>query len=91
MDLFGKVFSKNPPSKSIAKERLKFILIQDRVNLSPQYLEFIKNDIIKVISDYAEVDEEGIEVRFAQDGEENIHEPALIANIPIKRIKELIR
>ena len=32
MDLFNRLFSKQPPSKDIAKERLKLILVHDRAN-----------------------------------------------------------
>lgn len=87
MDLF-KFFSKETPSKDVAKERLKLILIHDRANVSPQFLEMVKGDIIRVISDYAEIDESGLEIRLTRSGEQGSSSPALVANIPIKKMKE---
>jgi cell division topological specificity factor len=90
MDLF-KIFSKDAPSKDVAKERLKLILIHDRANVSPQFLELIKGDIIRVISDYAEIDERGLEIKLTRAGEKGSDSPALVANIPIKKMKEIGR
>jgi cell division topological specificity factor len=87
MDLF-KMFGKENPSKDVAKERLKLILIHDRSNVSPQFLEMVKGDIIRVISDYAEIDVEGLEIKLTKPGEHGINSPALVANIPIKKMKE---
>ena len=91
MDLFNRLFSKEPPSKDIAKERLKLILVHDRANVSPQFLEMIKADILKVISYYAEIDVKGLEVKFTKAGEHGMTGPALIANIPIKKMKDMGR
>jgi cell division topological specificity factor len=89
MDLF-KMFSRNDSSKDIAKERLKLVLIHDRANVSPQFLEMIKGELIKVISDYVEIDEEGLEIKLTRTRREydDATVPALIANIPIKRMKD---
>ena len=94
MDLF-KLFSKGESnnSKDIAKERLQLLLIHDRANVSPQFLEMIKGEIMNVISDYIEIDESGLEfklTRTKRDGD-NSTVPALVANIPIKKMKENIR
>lgn len=91
MDFFNKLFSKEPPSKDVAKERLKLILVHDRANVSPQFLEMVKVDIIKVISYYADIDEKGLEIRFTKAGEHGMQGPALIANIPIKKMKDMGR
>lgn len=90
MDLF-KIFSKDPPSKDVAKERLKLILIHDRANVSPQFLEMVKGDIIRVISDYAEIDENGLEIKLTRANEGGTDAPALVANIPIKKMKDMKR
>ena len=41
-------------SKNVAKERLKLVLVHDRANVSPQFLDMIKGDILSVIQDYIE-------------------------------------
>lgn len=85
LDIFKK---KN--SGDIAKDRLKLLLISDRANCSPEIMEMIKNDIIKVISKYMEIDAEGLDIQITQtesDGS-NGSVPALYANIPIKDMKQ---
>ncbi|HYE09304.1 MAG: cell division topological specificity factor MinE [Clostridia bacterium] len=89
MDLF-KMFSKSDNSKDIAKERLKLVLIHDRANVSPQFLEMIKSEIIGVISDYMEIDEAGLEIKLTRTKRDvdDTSVPALVANIPIKKMKD---
>jgi cell division topological specificity factor len=50
----------------------------------------IKGELIKVISDYMEIDEEGLEIKLTRTKREmdDSTVPALVANIPIKRMKE---
>ena len=86
MNLF-KIFSNKIFSKDIASDRLKLILIHDRADFSPDFLEMIKSDILKVISKYAEIETGEIEVRLTTKDEYDGNSPALIANIPIKKIK----
>ncbi|MGV8983025.1 cell division topological specificity factor MinE [Clostridium sp.] len=86
MNLF-KMFSSKVFSKDIASDRLKLILIHDRADLSPDFLEMIKADILKVISKYADVEAGEIEVRLTTTEEYEGSSPALIASIPIKKIK----
>jgi len=76
-------------SKSVAKDRLKFVLIHDRANCSPELLEQMRIDIIKVISKYMEVDEMGIELAIGSSKSEHSNRqlPTLHANIPIKNMR----
>ena len=84
-----KIFGKPKKTKDIAKERLKLVLIHDRANVSPQFLEMLKSEIIKVITNYMDIDENALEIQVtrtkSEDGESIV--PALYANIPIKNIK----
>lgn len=84
MGLF-EVFKKKS-SGSVAKDRLKLLLVSDRANCSPDVMEMIKNDIIKVISKYMEIDVEGLDIQITQTESDNNNGtvPALFANIPIK-------
>lgn len=70
-------------SKEKAKDRLKLILISDRSQLSPQILEKLKEDLIKVISRYMEVDIGSLEV-FLEREETQV---ALTASMPVKRVR----
>lgn len=82
-------FFKKKSSGSVAKERLKFVLVSDRANCSPEIMEQIKNDIINVLSKYVEIDTDGLDIKITQTESENDNGtvPALFANIPIKDIK----
>ena len=82
-------FFKKKNSGNVAKDRLKLLLISDRADCSPDVMENIKNDIIQVISNYMEIDAEGLDIQITQtesDGN-NGAVPALFANIPIKDLK----
>lgn len=76
-------------SKDAAKERLHLVLMQDRANVSADFLELMKQEIIDVIKKYIVVDEEAIDVRLTnQPNEEGVTgAPSLYANIPIVNIK----
>ena len=89
MDLF-KIFGKKQHTKDVAKSRLKFVLIQDRLNCSAQLLELIKSDILKVISNHLDIEEEGIEIQITQNDENGLGGglPMLYANIPIRSMKK---
>ncbi len=80
-------------SKDAAKERLHLVLMQDRANVSADFLELMKQEIIEVIKKYIEVDESAIDVRLTnkenEDGTNGA--PALYANIPILNIKNEAR
>lgn len=85
----SKLFGKSKTSKDVAKERLKLVLIHDRANVSPQFLEMVKSEIIKVITNYMDVDESALDIQLtrtkSEDGESVV--PALVANIPIRNVK----
>ena len=73
-------------SKEVAKDRLKILLISDRVNCSPEMMEMIKSDIAKVISKYMKIDAGNMEIQISQTGskgDRNARNPILNANIPI--------
>lgn len=88
---FFKKFKKSEKeeSKSTAKERLHLVLAQDRANISADFLEMMKQEILEVIKKYIDIDEKAIDVRLTnKEGEDgSVGAPALYANIPIITIK----
>lgn len=88
-----KTENKGTPSKDTAKERLHLVLMQDRANVSADFLELMKQEIIEVIKKYIDVEESAIDVRLTneigEDGSKGA--PSLYANIPIKNIKNGIK
>ena len=83
----------NANSKDTAKERLQLVLMQDRANVSADFLDLMREEIIEVIKKYIDIDEEAMDVRLTnsenEDGTQGA--PALYANIPIVNIKDETR
>lgn len=81
--------NKETKSKQTAKERLHLVLMQDRANVSADFLEMMKQEIIEVIKKYIEVDEKEIDVRLTNEVKEDgtTGAPSLYANIPIVNIR----
>ena len=93
---FFKKKNKNEDTKSnkdTAKERLHLVLMQDRANVSADFLEMMKQEIIEVIKKYVNVDEDEINVTLTNqvNSDGTTGAPALYANIPIKEIKNEAR
>ena len=61
MSIFGK---KRKASGTIAKDRLKLLLISDRVSCSPQTMQMLKNDMIKAAGKYIPVDAGKVTICF---------------------------
>ena len=80
-------------SKDAAKERLHLVLMQDRANVSADFLDLMKQEIIDVIKKYIEIDESAIDVKLTNkdNGDGTNGAPALYANIPILNIKDEVR
>ena len=74
---------KKPKAGDVAKERLKVVLVHDRLKLNPELLEQIKEELIGVLSRRLEVDEAQMQVMLTREGGWD----KLLANVPIKRQK----
>lgn len=81
---------KDGTSKDTAKERLHLVLMQDRANVSADFLDMMRKEIIEVIKKYIDVDEKDIDVRLTNKPNEDgtMGAPALYANIPIAGVKD---
>ena len=82
--------NKESKSKDAAKERLHLVLMQDRANISADFLALMKQEIIEVIKKYIDVDENAIDVRLTNKSNDDgtTGAPVLYANIPIMSVKE---
>ena len=80
-------------SKDAAKERLHLVLMQDRANVSADFLDLMKQEIIEVIKKYIDIDESAMDVRLTnkENNDGTNGAPALYANIPIVNIKDEVR
>ena len=83
----------NQSSRDTAKERLHLVLMQDRANVSADFLDLMRQEIIEVIKKYIDIDESAMDVRLTNQANEDGTQgaPALYANIPILNIKDETR
>lgn len=72
------------PSKSVATNRLKLVLMQDRTNLTPKVLEQMRGELVDLLSKYLEMDKDLLELNFEQEGDQ----VALMLSIPVIRAKD---
>lgn len=91
-DLYNKVFGffrqaekkEEESAKDVACNRLKFVLMQDRTNLTPELMDRMRRELIELLSKYVEMDKEALELGFEQEGTQM----ALMLSIPVVRAKD---
>lgn len=85
MAILDRLFNRSSTktSRQEAKQRLKLIVAHDRSGLSEETLEAMRQEILEVVARYVEIDANSTE--FTLESEEGM--TALIANLPIRRVK----
>ena len=89
--MFG---SRKRTSSNVAKERLKLVLVYDRAGTSSNndMIDMMKRDIMRVISEYVEIDESQFEIDIKTSTNQDYGMTSeLVAHIPIRRIRKLGR
>ena len=85
MGLFDKLFGRKKPvapsAGELARERLTLMLVHDRLKLTPDLLDRIKEELLAVISKYVEIDETGVDVELTHSE----HSDKLVARMPVRR------
>jgi cell division topological specificity factor len=83
-DLINRFFGRGQTSsREEAKQRLKFLLIHDQVDLTPGQLEQMKKEILEVIARYVDVDDaDSTEFKLERD-EGHV---ALVSSVPVRRV-----
>jgi len=77
-----KSFFSRKKSASNAKERLQLVLVHDRTDLTPAQLEALKDELLKAISRYIDIDPEAVQIGLERDGREQ----RLVADIPLRSV-----
>lgn len=83
LDFITKFFKREEASKTLAKERLRLVLMSDRVSLAPDMFDEMKGAMLSVIRRYLEIDERALDMHF-----ENMERQfALLASIPVLKVR----
>lgn len=79
------LLSRNKRSSAVAKDRLKLLLVSERIDCTPQMMIMIKNDMIQAVSKYFSIDDERVEIKFTRNPS------ALSARIPLSAHQKVTR
>lgn len=83
LDFLTRFFRREESSGTQAKERLRLVLLSDRVSLAPETFDAMKTEMLSVIQRYLDIDERGLDVHF-ENAERRF---MLLANIPVVNVK----
>ncbi|HQW82466.1 MAG: cell division topological specificity factor MinE [Rhodanobacteraceae bacterium] len=69
MGIFDFLKPRAPNSASVAKERLRIIVAQERAQRdAPDYLPTLRRELLEVLKKYVNVDPDAIQVKVSQEG-----------------------
>lgn len=75
-------FKERNHSAGYARDRMKLLLISERIDCSPQMIKMLRNDMIHTVKKYLTIDEEQVKIQITQ-------EPAVLhAYIPVINKKD---
>ncbi|TDK25980.1 cell division topological specificity factor MinE [Luteimonas aestuarii] len=73
MGLFDFLTAKKTSTASIAKERLRIIVAQERSTRgAPDYLPLLQRELLEVIRKYVSIDAEAVKVDLVKDGDHDV-------------------
>lgn len=77
--LRDKIFGNHRQSKSVAKSRLHFVLVQDRTGLTNEQMAGFKSEILDVLERYFVIDKQAFDVQYQREFDTT----TLVINSPV--------
>ena len=75
MGIFDFLRARNKQSATVARERLRIIVAQERSQRgAPDYLPLLRRELLEVIRKYVNVDHEAVDIHVERDGEHDVLE-----------------
>lgn len=82
--MFGGLFgARAKPSKDVAKERLRNVLVKDRSDVSPAMMQELTRELGRLLAGYMDVDQSRLNVEIRPEE----REVSLIARVPVRNFK----
>lgn len=75
-------FSGKNHSADYARDRMKLLLVSERIDCSPQMMKLLRNDLIHAVKKYVVIDEPGVTIQITQEP------PVLHAVIPVLKKRD---
>lgn len=69
-------------SAGYARDRMKLLLVSERIECSPQMIKMLKNDLIHTVKKYVTIKEYEVRIQISQEP------PVLTAYIPVIQKKD---
>jgi len=75
MGIFDFLRTRNTSTATVARERLRIIVAQERSQRgAPDYLPLLRRELLEVIRKYVNVDQDAIDIHVEKDGEHDVLE-----------------
>ena len=75
MGIFDFLRTRQKSTASIARERLRIIVAQERsARGAPDYLPLLRRELLEVIRKYVNVDQEAVDIHVEKDGDHDVLE-----------------
>ena len=70
-------FSEKKRSAGYARDRMKLLLVSERIDCSPQMMKMLKSDLVHTVKKYVTIEENKVKIQISQEP------PVLMAYIPV--------
>ena len=73
-------------SGEIARSRLKLLLVSDQSGINPGIIGMIRDDLVRVLSRYAQIDAGAVELRLIRPEKDGKQAFLITAALPVRQI-----